>query len=422
MSTFIILPARSIGTARDAAPVDRAGRAELLRHRREANVALLRETLSDAGRAGAAFSVAGEQTDVPLQGSGGIAAGVPLSLDALGAIILNNPAASELDRLRATGATVVENVTVYGGQPVARADVAPGTPAHADLWHLDHIGARGFHEAGITGEGVLVGVIDTGVDASHPDLAGRVAHYAAFDAGGRFMAGRQKDYGDHGTHVCGTIAGRTCGVAPGAKLAVAAALTTSDANGRTIGTLAQVLAAANWLIQTEFGDQTVSILNMSLGIPGYDGFAYDVIRNARSLQRVLVVAAIGNNGRDGTGGHGSPGNYDTVLGVGATDRDDRVAPFSDHGQVTAHPGLSKPDLSAPGVGIVSAVPGGAYKAMDGTSMAAPVVSGACALLAQEDSSLLGAPDLLKGAVMGSVSRLPDQPGAGSGILKLAKRG
>jgi len=277
MKTFIVLPARRIGAARDTVPTDRAGRAEVLRHRREANVSLLRETLSDPGRADAAFSVAGEQTDVPLLGSGAGGGGVPLSLDALGAMIVHDPTASELDKLRGTGATVVENVTVYGAQPVARADVISGAPAPADLWHLDHVGARALHRRGVTGEGVLVGVIDTGADPRHPDLAGRVAYYAAFDAGGRFMGNLWKDYGDHGTHVCGTIAGERCGVAPGARLAVAAAVTSKDAEGRTTGTIAQVLAAANWLIQSDFGDQTVSILNMSLGISGYDDFAYDVI-------------------------------------------------------------------------------------------------------------------------------------------------
>ncbi|MGI4796711.1 MAG: S8 family peptidase, partial [Janthinobacterium lividum] len=397
MSTFIILPARRIGVARDAVAAGKAGRAELLRNRRQANVDLLRATLKDPIQANEAFSVTGDQTDVPLMGSGGVAADVPLSLDALGAIILQNPDASELDKLRATGATVIENVTVYGGQPDAKTADTRDIPADGDLWHLERIGARGLHDDGIDGEGVLVGVIDTGVDADHPDLAGRIAHYAAFDPGGRFMASLRKDYGDHGTHVCGTIAGKVCGVAPGAKLAVAAALTTIDANGQSTGTLAQVLAAANWLIQTDFGEQNVTILNMSLGIRGYDDFAYDVVSNARSVQGILVVAAIGNNGRGGAGGHGSPGNYDIVLGVGATDRNDNVAAFSDHGLVGRHSGLSKPDLCAPGVGITSAAPGGAYKAMDGTSMAAPAVSGACALLAQRDPSLLGTPGSLEAA-------------------------
>ena len=284
MSTFIILPARRIGVARDAVAAGKAGRAELLRNRRQTNVELLRATLNDPIQANEAFSVTGDQTDVPLMGSGGVAADVPLSLDALGAIILQNPDTLELDKLRATGATVIENVTVYGGQPDAKTADTRDIPADGDLWHLERIGARSLHDEGIDGEGVLVGVIDTGVDAHHPDLAGRIAHYAAFDPGGRFMASLRKDYGDHGTHVCGTIAGKVCGVAPGAKLAVAAALTTIDANGQSTGTLAQVLAAANWLIQTDFGEQNVTILNMSLGIRGYDDFAYDVVskRSVRS--------------------------------------------------------------------------------------------------------------------------------------------
>lgn len=415
MSAYVVFPPRLAEATRAGGP---ASRASSLRRRREANVGLLRQALSDPSRADAAVSVAGENPSVPLEGSGRASGAAPLSLDALGAIIVRDPTSLELDRLKDAGATVVENVTIQGARPVSRTLARATAPAAGELWHLDHIGARAWHAKGIIGRGVLLGVIDTGVDADHPELAGRVAHYAAFGQDGSFVSSLRRDYGDHGTHVCGTIAGKNCGVAPGAKLAVAAALTLRGPDGTNSGTLAQVLAALNWLLQTPFDGQGVAAVNVSLGISGYDDFAYAPIRDGRALGGPFVVGAIGNNGSGGPGGHGSPGNYDVVLGIGATDRQDRVAPFSDHGPVPHHPRSAKPDMSAPGVGIVSAVPDGMYAGMDGTSMAAPAVTGACALLAEQDESLLEDPSRFEHAVKDHVRPLPGQPAAGIGVLSL----
>ena len=121
------------------------------------------------------------------------------------------------------------------------------------------LAARGAY--GASGKGVKVGVLDTGVDASHPDLQGKVADWAEFDSNGEEVPNSQPhDTARHGTHVAGTIAGgrssgRWIGMAPDAKLAVAIAL-----DGVQGGTDAQVLAGIDWAV-----DRGVDVLNMSLG-------------------------------------------------------------------------------------------------------------------------------------------------------------
>ncbi len=94
------------------------------------------------------------------------------------------------------------------------------------------------------------------------------------------------------------------------------------------GQLAQVLAGLNWLVQTRFAQGHVSVINGSLSSGAYDRFCYDPLLDARNLQGILFVAAIGNQGPL-PDRHGSPGNYDCAVGVGAVDENDVVASFSD---------------------------------------------------------------------------------------------
>ena len=258
----------------------------------------------------------------------------------------------------------------------------------ASAWGIHAVGglaARGAYGAG--GKGVKVGVLDTGVDASHPDLKGKVADWAEFDANGEEVSDSQPhDTGQHGTHVAGTIAGgrasgRWIGMAPDAKLAAAIAL-----DGAKGGTDAQVLAAIDWAIE-----RGVDVLNMSLGgvtlgpeVPST--YTEAILTSLRA--GIPVVTAIGNDGQQITG---SPGNDLLSFSVGATDYRDCAAAFSGgRTHIIRESGFvspenlplvySKPEISAPGVAVYSSVPGGKWAAFNGTSMATPHVAGAMALL------------------------------------------
>ena len=255
-------------------------------------------------------------------------------------------------------------------------------------WGLEKIRALAVWGAhGVRGKGVTIGLLDTGVDSSHPDLKNKIAHWAEFDSLGNLLPdSKPHDSSEHGTHCAGTLvggkkSGRYIGIAPEAKLAAALVL-----NGEEGGTDAQVLAGIDWAVETK-----VDVINLSLG-----GWVIDPETPPTYTEAILsciaagipVVAAIGNEGQQTTG---SPGNDQFALSVGATDPQDRAAAFSggrtmvlrecDYIDPKYLPLLySKPDLSAPGVAIYSSVPGGGWKAMSGTSMAAPHVAGAIALL------------------------------------------
>ncbi|MGW8766143.1 S8 family serine peptidase [Streptomyces sp. NPDC055815] len=263
------------------------------------------------------------------------------------------------------------------------------------------IGTPKAWEAGLTGKGVKVAVLDTGADLGHPDLAGRIAETRSFIEGQEVA-----DRDGHGTHVTSTVGGsgaasdgKEKGVAPGATLAVGKVL--SDEGS---GTESQIIAGMEWAAK----DIDAKIVSMSLGSrepsDGTDPMAQAVNTLSAETGALFVIAA-GNSGYPGS--IGSPGAADSALTVGAVDSADRAAYFTSQGPRHGDQAL-KPDVSAPGVGILAArsqlaAGSGLYTSMSGTSMATPHVAGVAGLLAEKHPDWTGAQ--LKNALMSSSKTL-----------------
>ncbi|MPY33496.1 S8 family serine peptidase [Streptomyces adustus] len=287
---------------------------------------------------------------------------------------------------------------------VVKADLADTTA---------QIGAPTAWADGNTGQGVDVAVLDTGIDAEHPDFGGRIAATDSFVPDEDVT-----DRNGHGTHVASTIAGtgaasdgKERGVAPGAELHIGKVL--SDAGG---GQDSWVLAGMEWAAV----DQHADIVSMSLGSSapsdGTDPMSEAVNRLSAQTGALFVIAA-GNSGAPNT--ISSPGAADAALTVGAVDSADNVAYFSSQGPRAGDGGL-KPEITAPGVDVLAArsqyAPEGegSYQTLSGTSMATPHVAGAAALLAAARPGLTGAQ--LKDLLVSSSQQTPqyDAFQAGSG--------
>jgi subtilisin family serine protease len=281
--------------------------------------------------------------------------------------------------------------------PVSFADSAWAT----NNWGLGKIAAPEVWDLyGSRGQGVRIGHLDTGVEASHPDLTGKISLWAEFnDFGNRVAGSTPHDSALHGTHTAGVLVGGSnsggaIGVAPEAKLISAMVL---DEQG---GSFAQVVAGLQWVMDPDGNpatDDGAHIVSLSLGAPGHYT-VFDVIAQDMLAAGVLPVFAIGN---DGPGNTAAPGNSVGVLSVGATRDTDAVSSFSGSGDVVVG-GVTyhKPEMVAPGQAIYSSIPGGRYRAFSGTSMATPHVAGAAALL--KSLQPLIAVDDLKNVLLRSV--------------------
>jgi serine protease AprX len=301
------------------------------------------------------------------------------------------------------------------------------------------IGAPSAWNSGWTGAGVGVAVIDSGINDSTPDLwdstetTSRVVYHQDFTGTPTTNAnGANYDLYGHGTHVAGLIGGngylsggRYEGVAPGVNLIDLRAL---DANGA--GTDSTVIAAIQQAIALQ-NTYNIRIINLSLGRGIFVGYAQDPLCQAVESawqNGIVVVVAAGNYGRmtvNGSNGYGTitaPGNDPFVITVGATKSNgstlpsaQTIASYSSKGPTT-YDHVLKPDIMAPGNGIVSlAAPGATLEAaypndavlgtdgnadyftLSGTSMATPSVAGAAALMLQEQSTLT--PDQVKARLM-----------------------
>lgn len=230
----------------------------------------------------------------------------------------------------------------------------------------------------ILGQGVNVGVIDTGMDGAHPILKNKIALF--YDS----VAGKittPVDRAEHGTHVSGTIAGgdRTTSniaVAPGAKIIGAAAL---DGYDKMLQSM-QFMLDPDGNPDTQDAPKLISNSWNAGGAPDIELF-YRAIE-AWEAAGILPVFSAGNSGPN-PGTITTPHEHPSVLAIGATGKDGKIANFSSRGPATFHgKSIQKPDFTAPGVDIVSSVPGGKMASMSGTSMACPHAAGVAALLFQ----------------------------------------
>jgi len=264
----------------------------------------------------------------------------------------------------------------------------PNDTNFGSLYGMAKIGAPAAWDRTTGSSSIIVGVIDTGIDYNHPDLAANiwrntreVAGNGVDDDGNGYRDDTQgwdfanndnnpMDDNGHGTHVAGTIGAvgnngvGVAGVAWNVKLMPLKFLA---ANGS--GTVSAAISAINYAVRNG-----AKILNNSWGGGGYSSALDNAIAAARSAG-VIFVAAAGNSAtnNDTTPSYPANYNYDNVVSVAATDSGDRLASFSNFGASTV-------DIAAPGVGILSTTPNNTYSSFSGTSMATPHVAGAAALV------------------------------------------
>ncbi|WP_255435876.1 S8 family serine peptidase, partial [Salinispora sp. H7-4] len=265
---------------------------------------------------------------------------------------------------------------------------------------VPQVGAPEAWEAGYDGDGATVAVLDTGIDPTHPDLTDQIKDSVSF-----VPDQDTTDPQGHGTHVASIVAGTgaasdgdNTGVAPGADL-----LNGKVLNNGGVGYDSWVIAGMQWAAESG-----ADVINMSLGFEARTDVLDPVtlaVENLSAQHGTLFVIAAGNNAMT----IATPGNAESALTVGAVDKQDQLAGFSSVGPLAGTGGL-KPDLTAPGVAINAArsqqsAGNGMYTIKTGTSMSAPHVAGAAAILAQQHPDWTG--QQIKDALMSSAEALSD---------------
>ncbi|MBE1487561.1 S8 family serine peptidase [Plantactinospora soyae] len=325
-----------------------------------------------------------------------------------------------------TAAKLWNEITTGAGRRKLRPEIGQVWLDRKLNLHLDssvpQVGAPTAWAAGYDGTGAKIAVLDSGVDATHPDLAGKVVAAQNFTS--------EADAGDllgHGTHVASIAAGTGAasdgarrGVAPGASLLNGKVCTAAASNNCPESA---IIAGMQWAAQ-----QGADVVNLSLG--GLDTVGVDPMEqavNTLSAQHgTLFVVSAGNRG-PGEMTVESPSTADAALSVGAVGDDDHLPYFTARGPRIGDTAI-KPDLTAPGVSITAAASSTApstplgefYVANEGTSMAAPHVAGAAAILAQRNPGWTGTQ--LKSALLGSAQPHDPTPifEQGAGRLDVAR--
>ncbi|WP_294953973.1 S8 family peptidase, partial [Sulfurovum sp.] len=303
---------------------------------------------------------------------------------------------SQMDSVESVSPNYIRHLTVVPNDPYY---------TNGTLWAMNNTGQNGgTPDADIdakeawglqTGShSVVVAVVDTGVDYTHPDLAANMWDGSAYgaphhgwdfasDADGNDDNDPKPESGNdhllHGTHVAGTIgavADNDLGVVGVSQQVSIMAVKVFRPDG--YGYDSDILQGMNFIADKIDQGVNVVAVNASYGGGGYSSTMKDAIENLGN-KGVVFCAAAGNSGSDNDSNSFYPANYnlDNIIAVAATDRNDALADFSDYGETTV-------DIAAPGVAITSTVPGNSYATWNGTSMATPHVAGAVALLAAND--------------------------------------
>jgi len=285
-------------------------------------------------------------------------------------------------------------------RPTPAPDATNPIPFYS-IWNINRVGADTIWvRYGLHGEGIIVATMDSGIDTTHPALQGKVIRMRDFTSDGDPAS----DGIGHGTHTAGTIAGGNgymddsitiddIGVAPGVQI-VHAKIFDND------GYPGNIAAGFDWIasLKADSGID-IRVVGNSWGSSNPTSTTYwNSVLVWKNLG-ILPVFSIGNDGPS-LGTAGTPGNYPTVLGVGASNSVEGIANFSSRGPAPNQSpwndptywyipdwNLVKPDIAAPGEYIRSSVPGDSYESWDGTSMASPHVTGGAAILLQVNPSL-----------------------------------
>jgi subtilisin family serine protease len=337
---------------------------------------------------------------------------------------------------RADVAHLFANPKVRAEEPM---DSAAPESTQAVEWNIEQVGAPQVWAAGVTGQGVTIGGQDTGYDWDHPALRDKYRgwdgnsadhHYNWHDAihednansSGENTCGFDSpapcDDGGHGTHTMGTMVGSRSaspgdngpdqiGMAPGARWIGCRNME----NGW--GTPATYIECFQWFIApTDLNGENPDpskaphVINNSWSCPQEEGCTdptvlKSVVEAVRAAG-ILSVQSAGNEGPACSTVFDPAAIYDATFSVGATDSGDNIASFSSRGPVTADgSNRLKPDVSAPGVGIRSSLPGSGYGSLSGTSMAGPHVAGLAALLISANPDLAGNVDELESLITGN---------------------
>ena len=268
-------------------------------------------------------------------------------------------------------------------------------------------GAAVFHKKGITGKGITIAILDSGF-AHHPDITpDRIPAFHDFI---NYKNSLYDDYA-HGTHVAGIIASSCIGIAPQSNI-IPLKILDSKGNGNTD----IFIEAIQWILAHQFS-YNIQIVNISIG-----GSTSELKQENNRLNLwvsrlwdagLTVCCSAGNNG-PAPGSITAPGNCKQVITVGSYDG----RHFSSAGPLL--PYITKPELTAPGLHILSLKPGGGYITKNGTSMSVPFISGICALLLQKYPGLTN--DQIKICLMNAAQTIPYLPYniQGAGIVNLQK--
>ncbi len=337
-------------------------------------------------------------------------------------------------------ARLVPNPSVAADIPSPPQSQPTPKEINATEWGIETTNAPDAWALGYTGQGVVVGGNDTGLEWDHQAIINQYRgwngstadhdynwHDSIHSGGGSCGADSAVPCDDHGhgTHTIGTVMGddggsNQIGMAPDARWIGCRNMDQGVGTPATYIECFEFFMAPYPVGGDPFlnGDPSLSahVINNSWGCPPSEGCDHDslleVVENVRTAG-ILVVASAGNEGSSCSTVASPPAIYDATFSVGAVDSSDDIAGFSSRGPVTVDGSdRLKPDVSAPGVDVRSCLPGGGYDSWNGTSMASPHVAGLAALLISADPTLVGDVDKLEDLIRTSARPITTDEGCG----------